>query len=98
MESIEEQFMASTKKGGDRLRRSQAPKRPERAGPDPESRAVDDRGTQPYQKENRSPLGPQSSPDEDADLPADGGTETDRGTVVKQDRNFDDGPVPNSRK
>jgi hypothetical protein len=50
-------------------------------------------------KENRSPQGPHSPDTEvDKELPDDGGSETDRGTVVKQDRNFDDGPSPASRK
>jgi hypothetical protein len=50
-------------------------------------------------KENLSPKGPRAQDTEaDAKLPDDGGTESDRGTVVKQDRNFDDGPPPNTRK
>ena len=34
----------------------------------------------------------------DKDLPDDGGTESDRGALVKQDRNFDAGPAPTTRK
>jgi hypothetical protein len=89
--------MASTKKDGDRARRRKSTTRSERAGPDPASRAADDRGTTPYQEQNRGPQGPRAGAS-DKDVPDDGGAESDRGTVVKQDRNFDAGPAPNARK
>ena len=92
--------MASTKKGGDSARRRKSTRASDRRGPDPASRAVDDRGTAPYQEKNRSPQGPRAGTrnESDLDVPDNGGAESDRGTVVKQDRNFDDGPAPNTRK
>ena len=79
--------MASKTRHGDRHRKRRPAARSGQPGPDPASRSTDDRGTSIWQDENRSPQGPQSIPD-------DGGTESDRGSVVRQDRNFDSGPAP----
>jgi hypothetical protein len=47
------------------------------------------------EQSGHDPPDPKSS---DKELPDDGGTESDRGTLVRQDRNFDNGPAPTPRK
>ena len=62
-------------------------------------RGDEKRSKRPAAQSDRAGPDPVSTDDRllDKDLPDDGGTETDRGAVVKRDRNFDSGPPPGGR-
>jgi hypothetical protein len=87
--AIEGFYMASKSRGDDEPSKAPAAQS-DRSKPDPDSQVSDDRVARPSRKQDR-----RDSRADDRDLPPDdGGVESDRGSVVKQDRNFDAGPAP----